>query len=199
MTSALALNAYLNYLFIYQDGEPDRLADDLAQQIAVAGKHAEMNFFYAWMDYLLYEGKSKKLSELLEAIAPNDNTKFTVYRQSIEALKRFAEKDFSHFRNAMNAFYQDASRLDFPEAECILRIAEVIRLIVEKKDDDALYKLNALRVFIDRNLSARYDFEREIVAMLTRRVNGRLAQRPAPSTIRSLANGPPPRAGEESH
>jgi hypothetical protein len=174
ITAALALNAYLNYLFIYQDRSPDNLVEDLRHQITVAGKHAEINFYYGWMDYLLYEGRSGELNELLRFLEPNDNTKFTVYRQSIEALKYFAEGNFDLFRQSMSSFYMDASRLDFPEAECMLRIAEVIRLIADRKEDDALYKLNALRVFIDRNLSERYNYEREIVSMLTRYVNRRV-------------------------
>lgn len=174
VTAVLALNAYVNYLFIYTDEVPHSLIHELQNNIARAGKHAEVNFYYAWMDHLLFEGNTKELDQLLRTIKINDNTKFTVYRHSIEALKYFAEGNYSLFRESMAAFYQDASRLDFPEAECLLRIVEIIKLMADRKEEDALYKLNSLRVFIDRNLSGRYIYEKELVPVLMRLVNKRM-------------------------
>lgn len=178
ITSVLALNAYLNCLFIYNGRVPEQLVDELKDHINVAGKHAEVNFYYAYMDHLLFEGRSKELNEMLRSVHLDDNTKFTVYRHSIEALKYFSEENYAAFRESTNIFYKDTSRLDFPEVECMLRIVEIIWLIAEAKEEDALYKLNSLRVFIGRNLSERFLYEKEMVSMLTKYVNKRM--KPAP-------------------
>jgi hypothetical protein len=171
ITAVLALNVYLNYLSIYSGELPEQLVQEIGKQIAIAGRHAVFNSYYALLDYHLYENNFSELKKLLGRLqGMEDNTKFNVYRHGILALKAFSEKNEAVFKAEVANFYADASRLDFPEVECMLRICESLFLIGRGKTEDAAYKINSLRVFIDRNLSERYNYEKEITAFLNKAV-----------------------------
>lgn len=191
ITSVLALNVYLNYLSLYSGAITSALINETQHNIEKAGKHALFNFYYLLMEYYLFENKTKELDLLLQQTANiEDKTKFTVYRHSILALKHFSAADHKQFKEHLGTFYEDPSRLDFPEAECLLRMAEAIRLIAEKREEEALYKLNSLRVFIDRNLSERYIYERETVAFLNKYINGRVNTAQRQNFLQHLKRSP---------
>jgi hypothetical protein len=191
ITSVLALNAYLNYLSLYSGEITTSLINETHKNIEKAGKHGLFNFYYLLMEYYLFENKTKELDSLLQQTAATvDKSKFTVYRHSILALKYFSEGDHKQFKTHTDTFYENPSRLDFPEAECLLRMAEAIRFIADKREDEALYKLNSLRVFIDRNLSERYIYERETVAFLNKYVNRRVSAAQRQNFLQHLKKSP---------
>lgn len=169
ITKVLASNVYFNYLSIYQGDLPIALVNYIRNNISLAGSHALFNFFYALLDHHLYNGDFLGVDALLKQIENTpDHTKFTVYRTGILAMKAFAESDMLRFKEHFNRFYDNPDRMDFPEVECTLRVFEVLKLIQEKKEEDALYKLNSLRVFSDRNLNERYVYEQRTISFLTR-------------------------------
>lgn len=169
ITVALARNTWINYVSAYSGKISRRMEKDVKRRIAVAGRHATFNFYYSLLDYYLFGNNARALDALLQEIREaEDNTRFTVYRQGIYAMKSFTEGNISAFKNFTRAFFKNPARLDFPETECMLRIMEALNLHAEEKTEDALYKLNALRVFMARRLGERYRYEQEVVTFLTR-------------------------------
>ena len=191
ITDVLALNVYANYISIYKGQLSAKLIGEIQQKIARAGKHAIFNFYYVLLDYYLFDNKFAELDTALKQMENiEDNTKFTVYRYGILSVKAFKENNVPGFKEYVHNFYKNPNRLDFPEVECFLRILEIIRLISEKKDEDALYKLNSLRVFIDRNLSERYLYERSLVGFLGRHIKGLVKEQEREIFLRSLERSP---------
>src|SRR5262249_49373112 len=145
--------------------------------IEKAGDHARFNFYYAVLDYYLYENRIAEVEALLKQLEKNeDNTKFTVYREGILALKFFSQGNFASFKKHLTKFLENPEHLVFPEVECFLRILEAAQLLKKKESETAYYKLNSLRVFIGRNLSERYIYERNTVAFLNRVNEGKASE-----------------------
>jgi hypothetical protein len=191
ITSVLALNVYANYITIYEGEFTSTFINEVLRQIAAAGKHAVFNFYYILLDYYLYNSEFGQLEKQLKEIAHlEDNTKFTLYLSGILAIKAFGENDTISFKSHIRHFYNDPNRLDFPEVECFLRILEAFRLIADNKEEDALYKLNALRVFMDRNLSTRYIFEKRIVSFLIRLIKSSVKESEKHAFMESLEGSP---------
>lgn len=191
LTAVLALNVYANYLTIYEGQISSAFKKEVLQNIGIAGRHALFNFYYTLLDYYLLDNQFAELEALLKKIEhAEDNTKFTVYRYGILAVKSFAEKDLPAFKKFVGLFYENPDRLDFPEVECYLRILEAVKLMAEDKGEDALYKLNSLRVFIDRNLSERYVYERNTVSFLMRCIKGSVKESERQAFLKSLEKSP---------
>lgn len=191
IAAVLALNTYANYISLYNGEFTASLVKQVLKDIGLAGKHALFNFYYALSEYYLFEKRFDELTSLMqETETLTDNSKFNVYRTGLLAMRSFEEGQMEQFRKYTGQFYTDAGRLDFPETECFLRILEVLKLLSDKKLDDALYKLNSLRVFIDRNLNHRHIYERNLVSFLTRVAKETVKESEMKSFLLSLSESP---------
>ena len=172
ITRVIGLNVYVNYTSIYKGELPKKLVSDVSRMIGEGGEYARFNFYYALIDYYLFENKIKEVESLLKFLEEKeDSSKFTVYREGILALKFFSEGNIISFRKHLAKFLENPEHLVFPEVECFLRIVEAIHFIQKKENEIAHHKLNSLRVFIGRNLSGRYIYEKNVVAFLNSRAS----------------------------
>lgn len=171
ITYAIALNAYVNFLCTYRNFEsPEGYVKQLKKIIHHGGKMAIVNFYYSMLEYSVFEKKTDLIEYwLLELQNIEDESKFSQYQYIIQAIKNFIEEDYTTFTKNFQLFYSDPSHLNFPDLEITLRLLEAILLIKKKEGDLALSRLNALRIFMGRNVDMdRYRSERSIVTLLNK-------------------------------
>lgn len=155
MTRALALNNYVNFLVIYNCfGSPEPYIKELQRVIHAGGEMAVINFYYAMLEYCLFEEKDEALDKWLSQLKQvEDNSKFYQYRFIIYSIKAFRDDDFQAFNEHVNSFYSSPAHLDFPDLSITLRLLEIIILIVKCKHDLVMARAEALRLYIIRNVN----------------------------------------------
>ena len=169
LTAAVTKVSNLNFLTIHCGFEnpEDHIVDCLAT-IEIGGVLAKVNIYYALLGYYLTEEKPaqvKKYLRLLEEI--DDTTKFKQYKAIVMAVKCFIEDDMKGFDKWYRDFYADPTHIDFPDMECMLRILELVNLKREKEQLVFDSRLQALRVYMNRNLNkTRYAEEYILVNCL---------------------------------
>jgi hypothetical protein len=171
MTYAIALNNHVNFLFLYKNfGAPDPFIKELNKVIAAGGNIAVTNFYYGMLEYCLFERKVNDVSKWLVKLEHiEDNSKFSQYRYIIFSIRAFIQKDLGAFKENFGNFYKEPSHLDFPDLEITLRLLETIILIYTKRHDLAMARLDALRIYVSRNVTKeRHNDDRKILALLVK-------------------------------
>lgn len=171
MTYAIALNNYVNFLFLYKNfGTPDPFIKELNKVIPAGGNIAVTNFYYGMLEYCLFERKVQDVNKWLIKLGQiEDNSKFSQYRYIIFSIKAFIQKDLVAFKENFSNFYKEPSHLNFPDLEITLRLLETIILIYTKRHDLAMARLEALRIYVSRNVTKeRHNDDRKILTLLVR-------------------------------
>lgn len=171
MTYAIALNNYVNFLFLYKNfGTPDPFIKELNKVITAGGNIAVTNFYYGMLEYCLFERKVQDVNKWLIKLGQiEDNSKFSQYRYIIFSIRAFIQKDLAAFKENFGNFYKEPSHLDFPDLEITLRLLETIILIHTRRHDLAMARLEALRIYVSRNVTKeRHNDDRKILALLVK-------------------------------
>jgi hypothetical protein len=171
MTYAIALNNYVNFLFLHKNfGTPDPFIKELNKVIPAGGNIAVTNFYYGMLEYCLFERKVQDVNKwLLRLGETEDTSKFSQYRYIIFSIRAFIQKDLAAFKENFSSFYKEPSHLDFPDLEITLRLLETIILIYTKRHDLAMARLEALRIYASRNVTKeRHNDDRKILALLVK-------------------------------
>lgn len=171
ITYAMSINTYVNFLTIYRHfGSPEVYTKQLHKVIHHGGKMAQVNFYYSMLEYALFEKKPALVNYWLhELTGIKDDSKFSQCFYTIAALQAYIEKDIPGFQSNFAKFYHDPSHLNFPDHEITLRIIDIIISIEKEQGDHSNAKLQALRVFMGRNLDKeRYHDERKLISLLTK-------------------------------
>jgi len=190
ITYSIALNNYVNFLSIYTSfGKPDEYIKQLQKTIHHGGAIAMLNFYYAVLEYYLYEKRFKDFDSWLGQLNElKDDTKFAQFRIALLAMYSFAKNDHVSFSYFMSQFYEHPSHLNFPDIQINLRILEAMMMLRKKHGDVLLSRLEALRIFLGRNLDKdRYKDERLIIAILNK-LNEE--KNPDPKDLVELKNTP---------
>jgi hypothetical protein len=170
LTKATTKITTINFLSIYEGfGNPEDLIADCEATIDLGGVLARVNFYYSLLGYYLTEERLDRVNHylgLLEQV--EDTTKFHQYKAIIMAIKAFIEDNEEQYQYWFNQFYDDPTHVDFPDMECMLRILELVTLYKPKSMMLYRSRLQALRVYMNRNLNKdRYFEEHSIINFLS--------------------------------
>lgn len=169
MTAAVSKISKANFLSIHTGfDDPEKNFADCEATIEVGGVLAKVNFYYALLGYYLCEEKIPQVNKYLGLLEQlEDTTKFKQYKAIVLAVKSFIDEDFAAFHKYYQEFYADPTHIDFPDMEFVLRILELVLLYKEKETLVFDSRLQALRVYMNRNLNkTRYAEEYQIVNCL---------------------------------
>ncbi len=166
ITFSITKITLINFLSTHDGfGEPEKYVRDFESTVEDGGILARVTFYYALIGYYLANKELNKVEEYLKLLEPvEDTSKFKQYKSIVLAVKSFLEGNLKGFNTHFKAFYLHPTHTQFPDMECVLRIIE---LIVIRRTKDALLfdsRLQALRVYMSRNLNkTRYAEEYELL------------------------------------
>lgn len=137
-------------------GNPEDYVRDFEATMADGGILARVTFYYCLIGYYLSNkeiGKVEHYLKLLESV--EDTSKFKQYRSIVLAIKAFIEGNMKAFNTHFKAFYEHPTHIDFPDMEGVLRMMELI--VIRRAKDEFLFesRLQALRVYMSRNLNKK--------------------------------------------
>ena len=137
-------------------GDPEDYVRDFEATMADGGLLARVTFYYCLVGYYLTNKDIAKVDHYMALLGSvEDTSKFKQYRSVVSAIKAFLEGNMKAFNTHFKAFYQHPTHIDFPDMEGMLRMIELI--VLRRAGDELLFasRLQALRVYMSRNLNKK--------------------------------------------